>query len=325
MAHLVPSRGRANETLAFGLPRSGRPDVGMGSIARPGQMSNPKSPLSPAVASLDTTADIETPEHVRFRHRLAGPSRRAIAYLVDLVIRGIVLVLFLLLGLLGGLAHEASDGHLSRGVLFLLLFAMDWGYFVFWELVWSGQSPGKRLLGLRVVTGEGHPLTFVQSVLRNLVRGADALPVGYAIGAVVMARDARFRRLGDLVAGTMVVAEDSAAIVEPLALHPPPSAEDLRGLPARLPLSGEELDAIEAFLRRAARLHPARQAELASYVSPIFAKRLGVRVLDPARFLGILYYRANAIASPSEPSLPRKRKHPRRARRDDAFSPGVDA
>ncbi len=248
------------------------------------------------------------------------------AYVIDLIVRGIVLLLFVLFGLVGGLAHEASDGHLSRGVLFVLWFVMDWGYFVFWELVWSGQSPGKRLIGLRVVTAEGHPLTFVQSVLRNLVRGADALPVGYAIGAVVMARDARFRRLGDLVAGTMVVAESSAAIVEPLTLHPPPSAEDLRGLPTRLPLSGEELDAIEAFLRRASRLHPARQAELASYVAPIFAKRLGVRVLDPARFLGILYFRANAMSSPTEASPPKKRKHAsRRARNEDPLARRVDA
>ena len=261
-------------------------------------------------ALLDTTTDIETPEHVRFRYRVAGPSRRAIAYFFDLVVRALVLLVFFIFGLLGGLTDQ--KGGASTGVLLLIAFIVEWGYFVFWETIWNGQSPGKRLMKLRVVTSEGNPLTFIQSVLRNLLRAADFLPNVYAVGAVVMARDARFRRLGDLVAGTMVVAEDTAAIIDRLEINPPPSEADLRGLPTRLPLSGHELETIEIFLRRAGRLHPHRQYELASLVAPVFARRLGVRVLDPARFLAILYWRASA-------SVPAKRKPTKKKKRKESI------
>src|SRR5260221_1578978 len=116
------------------------------------------------VALLDTTTDIETPEHVRFRYRVAGPSRRAIAYVFDLVVRAVVLLVFSILGLLGGIAD--GKGGASTGVLLLIAFVLEWGYFLFWETVWNGQSPGKRVMKLRVVTSEGNPLTFVQSALR---------------------------------------------------------------------------------------------------------------------------------------------------------------
>ena len=126
-----------------------------------------------------------------------------------------------------------------------------------------------------------------------LVRGADWLPIGYALGLVVMGRDKRFRRLGDMAAGTMVVAELRHAVSDPLYIHPAPTAREVSSLPQRLPLSGDELEALELFLRRAPKLHPARTEELAEIVAPVFAKRLGLRFRgDARRFLEVLYYRS---------------------------------
>jgi uncharacterized RDD family membrane protein YckC len=248
---------------------------------------------------LDTTTEIETPEHVRFRYHVAGPARRAMAYLVDLVVRGlIVLVAGSILAMMGGLSGDTL-AQAGTGVLLLVYFLIEWGYYVFFETLWSGRTPGKRAFALRVVTEGGHPLRFADSLLRNLLRSADLLPTVsilglYGVGLVVMGRDPRFRRLGDLAAGTIVIIEERRHVAGPLRLEPPPTAAELRGLPQRLPLSGDELDAVELFLRRADRLSPARELELAELVAPIFARRLGVRYKDAPRFLALLHHRAHA-------------------------------
>jgi uncharacterized RDD family membrane protein YckC len=240
---------------------------------------------------LDTTTDVETPEHVRFRHRAAGPARRALAYLVDLVIRaGVGFVVLVLLASVGMTEHGVRGA--STGFALLLLFALEWCYYVLFETLWSGRSPGKRALKLRVVKEGGTPINFLDCVLRNLLRAADFLPGGYAIGVLVMARDERFRRLGDLVAGTMVVVEERARLAEPLRLSPPPTAEELEVIPQRPPLSSDELEAIELFLRRRGTLSPAREAELAQMIAPQLARRLSLRLHDASRFLALLHYRA---------------------------------
>ena len=203
--------------------------------------------------ALDNTTDVETPERVRFRYRVAGPVRRALAYLLDLVLRAIVMLLLSLLGI--PLGFTASK--VTAGLWMLLLFAMEWGWNVAFETLWRGQTPGKRALRLRVVKEGGYPVGFIDSVLRNLMRAADFLPVGYLVGLLVMAGDGRFRRLGDRVAGTMVVEEDRAGVSTPVTLTPPATADELGALPHRLPLSPDELDAIELFLRRGAALRRA--------------------------------------------------------------------
>jgi hypothetical protein len=182
--------------------------------------------------------------------------------------------------------------HAAGGFLLLALFAMEWGYFVLFESLWSGRTPGKRALGLRVVKEGGYPITFIDSVLRNLLRAADFLPSAYALALVVMARDARFRRLGDLVAGTMVVVEERARVAESIHIQPPPTDAELEALPQRPPLSALDLEAVELFLRRSGTLSPAREAELAAMVAPIYAARVGIRHPDATRFLALLYSRA---------------------------------
>lgn len=258
--------------------------------------------ISTGAAPLDTTAEVETPEHVRFSYQLAGPSRRALAYLIDALIRGVAFLAIGIVASIAGAFDEEGAGGISMGLGMVLLFALEWGYFTFFELMWSGRSPGKKAMHLRVVREEGLPLSFVDSVLRNLLRAADFLPLGYAIGLVVMGRDARFRRLGDLVAGTMVVVEQRQGYAAPLSIHPPPTPQELASLPSRPPLSRDDLDAIELFLRRLGTLAPLRELELAQMVAPIYAERMGVRYRDPTRFLALVYHRAHERAGAGKPT-----------------------
>jgi uncharacterized RDD family membrane protein YckC len=253
---------------------------------------------------LDTTTEIETPEHVRFRYPIAGPAKRALAYLVDLLVRAVIVLVVGLLAALGGFAAGDAIGQASLGVVLVVLFVVEWVYYVLCETLWSGRTVGKRALSLRVVTEGGHPLSFVDILLRNLLRAADFLPAAYAVGLVVMARDPRFRRLGDLAAGTLVVSESRTTVAKAWRLAPPPTPAELRALPQRLPLDGDDLDALELFLRRVGRLAPARETELAELVAPVFAARLGVRYKDAVRFLGLLYSRAHEHESSAPASTP---------------------
>src|ERR1700734_1629399 len=96
---------------------------------------------------LDTTTEIETPEHVRFRHHVAGPASRAVAYLVDLLVRGAIVVVFVLVAAVAGATSSDAVSHASSGVLLLVAFVVEWGYYVFFETVMHGRTPGKHAMG----------------------------------------------------------------------------------------------------------------------------------------------------------------------------------
>ena len=238
---------------------------------------------------LDTTTDVETPEHIRFRYRAAGPARRAVAYLVDLLVRGAAGFILILLLSIAGLSFGA---HASQGLVLIGIFALEWCYYVLFESLWGGRTLGKRVTNLRVVKEGGYPITFLDSVLRNLLRAADFLPAGYALGMLVLARDERFRRLGDRVAGTLVVVEETTRVSTRLEISPPPTPEELERIPARPSLDAQDLEALELFLRRKPALTDARADELAQMVAPVYARKMGLHYNDPSRFLALLYHRA---------------------------------
>lgn len=144
---------------------------------------------------------VVTPEHVEIRLDPAGLGSRFIALIVDfaLVSGGSVVISQITLSLL-----PTALGVIVRALVLLVL---TWGYHVYFEVLHAGQSPGKRIMGIRVVDGRGLPLSFEQSFVRNVVRVLDALPVGYALGAVFCQLDGLHRRLGDIAADTLVVRE----------------------------------------------------------------------------------------------------------------------
>jgi uncharacterized RDD family membrane protein YckC len=135
---------------------------------------------------------------------LAGPASRFVSALVDILIQFALLVcVAVVLGILG------SAGLGGGGIAVLLWFAVSFAliafYDIFFEVLRSGQTPGKRMNGLRVVRVEGHPVTFLSSAIRNLLRVIDFLPSAYLLGAAVILATRKNQRIGDVVAGTLVV------------------------------------------------------------------------------------------------------------------------
>jgi uncharacterized RDD family membrane protein YckC len=145
------------------------------------------------------------------------------AYLLDLLIRGVVLLVVSLI-----LLVAMSGSQAVGGVVMVLAFVLEWGYYVLFETIAGGRTIGKRALGLRVVKEGGYPIGFIDSVLRNLLRGADILPFFYVVGLFAMAGDSRFRRIGDRVAGTLVVVEEKSRAAAPLTILPPPTRASWR-------------------------------------------------------------------------------------------------
>ncbi|MFL5734523.1 MAG: RDD family protein [Chloroflexia bacterium] len=166
---------------------------------------------------MDEQLTISTPEQVAFHYEMAGIGSRFMASLLDHLI--IALLLFLLYcstfsllpvaGLGGALgSDEASAGtYLLVAVLILVTFAVIWGYFMIFEIVWHGQTPGKRSGKLRVLRRSGQPIGAGEAVIRNLVRLVDFMPGFYGIGLTFMFIDKDARRLGDMAANTIVVRE----------------------------------------------------------------------------------------------------------------------
>ncbi|MEZ4318125.1 MAG: RDD family protein [Myxococcota bacterium] len=238
---------------------------------------------------LDTTTSISTPERVRFRHRIAGPGRRSVAWALDAFAQ--VSVLFVVLMVASLFQIVGLDGF-GVGALLLALFTMQWLYGAFFETVLAGRTPGKMALKLRVVTESGAPARFPQYLLRNLLKGADFLPVGYGIGLLVMLGDRQQRRIGDMVAGTVVVDETTGQMLGSAPIQPPVSEDERRSLPAKVELTRDELGVIEEFLRRRPRMSRERANELAELLAPALTRTTGVEADTAERVIVLAYARA---------------------------------
>lgn len=202
-------------------------------------------------APLDTRYQIETPEGIDLPLRPAGLLPRVLAFAFDLGARG------LLMGIL--LVPLALLGNIGIGLGSLLLFLVSWWYMVLFEVLNQGCSPGKQVMGLRVVQDDGTPIGWSASLIRNLLRFVDMLPFGYFLGAISCLQHPNFKRLGDLAAGTLVVYREL-----PLARPKVPQAPALR-LPFALELS--EQRAILNFAERQGELSAERVLELASVLA----------------------------------------------------------
>ena len=144
------------------------------------------------------------------------------------------------------------------------------------------------------MSASGRPLGFVDSVLRNLLRAADFLPALYGLGFVCIAVDARFRRLGDIVGGTLVIADQRQSVDAPLRGLARPTEAELRQVPHELSLLPHEVEAVELFLRRRASLTQGRAEELAVIAARALARGKSMPSLPASRLLEVLYF--NALA-----------------------------
>jgi uncharacterized RDD family membrane protein YckC len=217
---------------------------------------------------------IETPEQIALEFPLAGVGSRFLALAVDVLLQ--IAVGMLLLLAVGGTWSLLQAGGAAGGGAWLAAlviiggFLIFYGYFMAFEAFWNGQTPGKRVVGLRVLSVTGRPLHVGEAILRNLLRVVDSLPGVYAVGIVSVLVSQRSQRLGDLAAGTVVVHEKMlTAPVMTLAAVPPTAAWTGGGL------TDAELTLVETFLQRRPELDVDVRATRAAAIASHLRARLG--------------------------------------------------
>lgn len=202
---------------------------------------------------------------------VAGPVIRGMAWLIDGLIRLVILGLFTILI---GIPAVASDSPQAMLGLFLIAqFLINWFYTTAFEAT-TGTTPGKKLFKLWVVHDNATPITLSGALIRNFLRVADYLPFIYMLGLVCMLIDTRFRRLGDLAAGTLVIYRDDTQGESTFTYglsSPPPEW-----------LSRNERQAVVEFAERSKNLSTERQMELAKLLDHLIDEKSEI---DPVQTL----------------------------------------
>jgi len=156
--------------------------------------------------------EIKTPEFVSLNYQIAGLGSRGAAMLIDqllLLVANIVIYLIFLMANVSDIFY-LSDSWVPIAVAIILVFIINWGYFFVAEFFFGGKTLGKKLIGIRVIQENGHSITLLSSLIRNLLRIIDMLPTSYFLGMVFIFFHSKHKRLGDMVAGTIVVHERGA-------------------------------------------------------------------------------------------------------------------
>lgn len=220
---------------------------------------------------LDSVRDITTPELIEIRLHPAGFLPRGFAFLVDTVIRWCLLSLISI--------PMMFFGDLGIGLFLISLFLVEWFYPVFFEVLFKGKTPGKRLLGLKVLHDNGTPIGLSASIIRNFLRFADFFPLFYLFGLMSMLINKEFRRLGDIVAGTLVVYSEPSAsrftVPEAMPIQPD------------FPLSRSTQKIVVSFAERMPGLTKARQEELAALLPTLSHTTHSEEPQGSARLVGI--------------------------------------
>lgn len=224
---------------------------------------------------LDTTRRVATPEGIELTLRLAGPVPRALAWSVDFLLRAAAVLLVSMLA--------SRFGTAGVGVILIFAFFVEWLLPAWFETVWHGQTPGKRLFRLAVLNDDGTPVRWPAAMTRNLLRAADFLPFLYGVGLLCMLMNRDFKRLGDLAAGTVVVYQaekaEAAREIPRVPAVPPP-----------LSLTPEEQRAVLDLAERSTTFTRERFEELAELPTPLIGR--AQREAATNRILGIANYLA---------------------------------
>jgi uncharacterized RDD family membrane protein YckC len=189
---------------------------------------------------------IDTPEQTSLEFSLAGTGSRFLALAIDTLIQ---IVIAALVGIAAAILVSAGSlaGPWIAAAVFLLFFLTYYGYFAIFEALWNGQTPGKRIIRLRVIKDNGQPIRTTESVGRNLLRIVDQFPFFYAVGIASVLLSKKSKRLGDFVAGTIVVHERALEDIKPV-WEMGAASDGLKLGSEHLTL--EDLGLVEAFLNR---------------------------------------------------------------------------
>jgi uncharacterized RDD family membrane protein YckC len=226
---------------------------------------------------MERSVDVDTGESVTFRYELAGLGSRFLAVLIDVLFQlaaliAIVVAVALIVRALGPAVNaipftRKGFANVVIGVIVLLIFLLFFGYFIVFEWLWNGKTPGKRVLGIRVVRDGGFPVDFVASAIRNIIRVLEAGLGFYLFSAVSALLSPLNRRLGDYAAGTIVVRDER---YERTALLPGRADED----PVLRELGAPERDLIRRYAERRGGLSPVARLSVAAAIASEIRPRL---------------------------------------------------
>lgn len=229
--------------------------------------------MTNGIIETEETLIIETPERVQLEFALASIGNRFLAVAIDHFIQyfSIILIAWFALSLAGYTSSDLVDApeqlffetpKWTIAILIVVLFLVFAGYFIFFEFLWNGQTPGKKLMKLRVIRDDGRPLTLWEAIARNLLRIGDAVPgfiiPVYSVGLIVIFLSGRDQRLGDIFAGTVVIRErtdEAPTFVETFSNRVTDVAftrvQKSIGVKANVSLLNDrEVEVVESFLRR---------------------------------------------------------------------------
>lgn len=226
---------------------------------------------------------VETPEQININFQKAGIGSRFYAALIDTAV--LTLIMFVGAYVNATLIQDLRGifGNWLGAISGIIVFAIFWGYYMVFEIVTNGQSPGKRILGLRVIKDGGYPISFADSAIRNLVRIVDFLPFGYGIGLTAMLINGNWKRLGDLAAGTLVVKTsrkkleitdiDSGESIRSINISPQGFQYD-DWIQLNM-VTDAELSMIREYLSRRSTLSVPRRIELAQTIGRPIVEKMG--------------------------------------------------
>jgi uncharacterized RDD family membrane protein YckC len=284
-----------------------------------------------AAAQIDSAFGIVTPENIAFEYQMAGPLRRLPAFAIDVAIRALVFICACVALMFAGvITFGIAGAYTAQAILLLMWFALEWFYGGLFETFWNGQTPGKRVLGLRVLTTSGEPINGGQAILRNFLRFADAMPMipfsayaavfgwdlleppaeaylfyflsptpTFVFGLVTPAMNRRWQRLGDLAAGTMVVVEEPNWLYGLARIQDQRVSELALALPPRIEVARSTAKALAMYVERRRFFSPARRQEIAMHLGmPLIDRYHLPPVSDHDLLLCAVYWKVFVSESP---------------------------
>lgn len=233
---------------------------------------------------MERSVSVRTPESIAFYYELAGLGSRFLALAIDMIIQGLVSIVLIILAAVATpralsvatALHIGSKTFASAVIAagILIFFIIWFAYFIFFEQIWNGQSPGKRALGIRVVRDGGYPVPLLDSIIRNLVRIIEWVIAFYALSVVSMLLSSQNKRLGDFAAGTIVVRDRAFEVTNPKTWLTGEDAQSPDGFFDIAALSPDEIALAQRYAERRTMLNPAVAQQTAARIAAALRPKL---------------------------------------------------